>query len=318
MAMNRVQFQRGLSLPEFYRQFGTEEQCAEALERARWPEGFRCPHCQSAAHCIIRGRKRKTFQCAACRRQTSLIAGILFQNTHLPLTVWFLAIYLLSEAKTGLSALALKRHLGVSYPTAWLIHHKLMQAMSERDDSYILSGTVQLDNAYLGGERTGGKPGRGSENKIPFVAAVSVDAENHPRYVKFTPVAGFTLKALAAWARDNLSPDSLVVSDGLTCFGAVTVVGCQHHAIVAGGQKPKGLPEFHWINTVLGNLKTSLAGTYHAFAFGKYGERYLAEAAYRFNRRFRLDTLPQRLLVAAICCAPHPETWLRRQAEESF
>jgi hypothetical protein len=77
------------------------------------------------------------------------------------------------------------------------------------------------------------------------------------------------------------------------------------------------LPVFHWVNTVLGNLKTSLAGTYHAFALNKYGGRYLAEAAYRFNRRFRLDTLPLRLLVAAIACPPHTETWLRGQAEES-
>ena len=311
MAMNRVQFQQGLSLPEFYRQFGTEEQCVQALEQARWPEGFRCPHCQSSAHGLIRGRPRKTFQCAVCRRQTSLIAGTVFQSTHLPLTTWLLAIYLLSESKTGLSALALKRHLGVSYPTAWLIHHKLMQAMSERDDSYLLHGTVQIDDAYLGGERTGGKAGRGSENKVPFVAAVSLDEKNHPCYVKFTPVPGFTLKALAAWAKDNLATGCLVLSDGLPGFRALTTAGCQHEVLVAGGKKPKDLPAFKWVNTVLGNLKTSLAGTYHAFAFGKYGTRYLAEVAYRFNRRFQLDILPQRLLFAAICCAPHTEAWLR-------
>ena len=317
MKMNRVQFQPGLSLPEFYRQFGTEEQCAEALEQARWPEGFRCPHCQSTAYYLLRGRPRKTFQCAACRRQTSLIAGILFQNTHLPLTLWFLAIYLVSEAKTGLSALALKRQLGVSYPTAWLLHHKLMQAMSERDALYTLRGTVQVDDAYLGGERTGGKAGRGSENKIPFVAAVSMDHKNHPTFVKFSPVPGFTLTAIAAWAKDSLSPGGSVISEGLDCFRAVTKAGCSHQAFVVGGKKPKELPEFHWVNTVLGNLKTSLAGTYHAFDFNKYGGRYLAEAAYRFNRRFRLDTLPLRLLVAAIACPPHTETWLRGQAEES-
>ena len=155
MTMNRVQFQPGLSLPEFYRQFGTEEQCTEALEQARWPEGFRCPHCQSVAHYVLRSRPRKTFQCAACRRQTSLIAGILFEHTHLPLTVWFLAIYLVSEAKTGLSALALKRQLGGSYPPAWLLHHKLMQTMSERDALDTLRGTVPVDEAYLGGERLG-------------------------------------------------------------------------------------------------------------------------------------------------------------------
>jgi hypothetical protein len=185
------------------------------------------------------------------------------------LTVWFLAIYLVSEAKTGLSALDLKRQVGVSYPTAWLLHHKLMQAMAERDAAYMLSGTVQIDDAYLGGERSGGKAGRGSENKVPFVAAVALDEQNHPIYVKLSPVPGFTLKAIAEWAQSNLSPGSLVISDGLACFGAVKEAGCQHQAIVTGGKKPKELPEFNWVNTLLGNVKTSLSGAYHAFNFGK-------------------------------------------------
>jgi len=116
--MNRVQFQPGLSMPAFFHQFGTEAQCEAALERTRWPEGFRCPHCGQATHYILRVGVRKVFQCGACRRQTSLIVGTLFQGTKLALTVWFLAIYLISQAKTGLSALALKRYLGVSYPTA--------------------------------------------------------------------------------------------------------------------------------------------------------------------------------------------------------
>ena len=78
MPMNRVQFQPGLSMPEFLRQFGTEAQCEAALEQARWPEGFRCPHCGQAAHYVLRVGARKSFQCRACRRQTSLIAGTLF------------------------------------------------------------------------------------------------------------------------------------------------------------------------------------------------------------------------------------------------
>ena len=113
---------------------------------------------------MLKSGGRKTFQCCSCRLQTSLIAGTLFQSTHLKLTVWFLAIYLISQAKTGLSALALKRQLGVSYPTAWLIQQKLMQAMVERDARYTLDGDVQVDDAYLGGELAGGKAGRGSEN----------------------------------------------------------------------------------------------------------------------------------------------------------
>lgn len=167
MAMNRIQFQPGLSMPEFLKDYGTETQCEQALEALRWPEGFRCPRCAGAAHYVVRDGVRKVFQCAACRHQASLIAGTIFQGTKLPLTIWFLAIYLISQAKTGLSALALKRQVGVSYPTAWLIHHKLMQVMGDRESRYVLAGNVQVDDAYLGGERSGGKVGRGSENKGP-------------------------------------------------------------------------------------------------------------------------------------------------------
>ena len=92
MPMVRVQFQPGLSMREFFRQFGTEAQCEAALQRTRWPQGFRCPHCGQAAHCVLRVRARKTFQCNACRQQTSLIARTLFQGNKLPLMAWFPAI----------------------------------------------------------------------------------------------------------------------------------------------------------------------------------------------------------------------------------
>jgi hypothetical protein len=150
--MNRIQFQPGLSLPAFLTKFGTDEQCADALEASRWPQCFCCPDCGHADYYLLKVGKHKTFQCKCCRLQTSLIAGTLFQSTHLALSIWFLAIYLVSQAKTGLSALDLKRQLGVSYPTAWLIQQKLMQAMVERDAQYTLYGNVQADDAYLGGE----------------------------------------------------------------------------------------------------------------------------------------------------------------------
>ena len=306
MAMNRIQFQHGLSMPEFLKDYGTEAQCERVLEAVRWPNGFCCPRCGQAAHYVLRDGVRKVFQCNACRHQASLIAGTVFQGTKLPLTTWFLAIYLISQAKTGLSALALKRQLGVSYPTAWLIHHKLMQVMADREDRYLLEGKVQVDDAYLGGERAGGKVGRGSENKVAFVAAVSLNEEDRPLRVRLTPVPGFTLKAVAAWAKDHLAPGSAVFSDGLACFGAVTEAGCSHQPTVIAGRKPKEVPEFKWINTVLGNLKTTLSGCYHAFDFRKYATRYLAAFCYRFNRRFDLHSLHQRLLIATVGTTPQP------------
>ena len=311
MAMNRIQFQSGLSMLKFLKDFGTEAQCEQALEVARWSDGFHCPRCNGTAYYVIRDGIRKVFQCRACRHQTSLIAGTVFQGTKLPLTVWFLAIYLVSQAKTGLSSLALKRQLGVSYPTAWLIHHKLMQAMANREERYVLDGRIQVDDAYLGGERAGGKAGRGSENKVPIVAAVSLTEDDHPLRVRLTPVSGFTLKAISAWAKDCLAPGSTVFSDALACFGAVIKIGCSHHFTVIAGRKPKETPEFRWINTILGNLKTSLSGCYHAFNFRKYAARYLAAFSYRFNRRFDLCSLHERLLIAAASTTPQPLHFIR-------
>jgi hypothetical protein len=94
-----------------------------------------------------------------------------FEATKLALTIWFQAIYMISQAKTGLSALALKRQIGISYLTSWMIHHELMHAMRQRDDHYLLGGLVQIDDAYLGGELSWGEAGRGSENMVHFVAA---------------------------------------------------------------------------------------------------------------------------------------------------
>ena len=311
MSMNRIQFQHGISLPEFLKQYGTEAQCEVAVEKARWPQGFVCPYCADTHCSIFKLGAHNMYQCSACRHQTSLIAGTLFQKTKLPLTTWFLAIYLISQAKTGMSALALKRHLGVSYHTAWLVHHKLMATMSEHEDRCLLSGDIQMDDAYLGGERVGGKAGRGSENKVPFIAAVSLDAQGHPIKIKLTPVKGFTLKAVAEWAQNNLMPDSYVYTDGLACFGAVMAVGCHHHVVVAGGRKPAELPDFLWVNTILGNLKTTLGGAHHAFNFSKYASRYLSAFAYRFNRRFRLDMLPITLITDSAGSSPHPAKLLR-------
>ena len=187
-----------------------------------------------------------------------------------------------------------------------------MEAMSERETKYTLAGHVQVDDACFGGGLSGGKAERGSENKVPFVAALSLDDEGHPLRIKLTPVSGFTSKAIAERAKANLTPGCAVLSDGLACFAAVIEAGCQHQAIIVGGRKPKDdVPEFLWVNTILGNLKTSLGGAYHAFDFAKYAARYLAAFAYRFNRRFQLNTLPKRLLVAAIAIGPRSDAWLR-------
>jgi len=101
MARSGIQFQKGLSLPSFQRLYGTEEQCEAALEKARWPEGFRCPRCNGHEHGLVYGRRLKRYQCRSCGHQATLTAGTIMQATKLPLTTWFLAFYLIGQAKTG-------------------------------------------------------------------------------------------------------------------------------------------------------------------------------------------------------------------------
>ena len=127
MARNPVQFQKGLSLIEFNRRYGTNEQCHAALIAMRWPDGFECPHCKGRKHSY--SPARRIFQCSACRVQTSARAGTVFHKSHTPLVKWFLAIYLVTSAKNDIAALELARQLGVKWDTAWLIKQKLMEVM---------------------------------------------------------------------------------------------------------------------------------------------------------------------------------------------
>jgi transposase-like protein len=304
MAKNKVQFQVGMSLPRFQQLYGDESRCRAALEAWRWPSGFVCPQCGYDRSCQVRGGS--LFQCHRCHAQTSLTAGTLFSNTKLPLTTWFLAIYLLTQNKNGMSALSLKRHLGVSYNTAWLIKHKLMQAMKERDDQQLLDGVVQLDDAYWGGERRGQKVGRGSPGKTPFVAGVACTEEGHPIRMRMTVVEGFRSDVIEGWSLRHMTEECRVVSDGLRCFRAVALTGCEHdRENVGSGPPAPDDTRLNWVNTALGNVKNALHGTYHAMR-PKHLPRYLAEFCYRFNRRFDLASMVERLGRSAAATPPLP------------
>ena len=313
MAINAVQFQSGLSMTDFVRQYGTEAKCYRALYRSRWPDGFRCPVCHDRRRLRFRRGAQIYYQCRACRHQTTLISGTLFEGTKLPLTTWFIAIYLLTSTKTNMAALELKRHLGVRYRTAWRLKHKIMQAMVEREETRQLAGFVQVDDAYLGGERNGGKPGRGSENKQPFVIAVSTDETLEcPTFAVIEPVKSFDDASMIDWGQRRLAEGAEVFSDGLHCFRRLAEQDHAHTVLVTGGGRAatqvKGA---RWVNTVLGNVKRAISGRYHAIQQSKYARRYLAEAAYRFNRRFRLPEMLPRLLRAMALCAPCAEPLLR-------
>jgi ISXO2-like transposase domain len=113
---------------------------------------------------------------------------------------------------------------------------------------------------------------------VPYIAAVSLDERGQPIHLKLSLVSGFTLSAISRWAQANLASESIVFSDGLGCFTAVADAGCLHRPRIVGALKPRNLPEFKWINTVLGNLKTSLAGAFHSLHYRKHATAYLARS----------------------------------------
>ena len=303
MARNKVQFQRGLSDVEFERLYGTEQKCRDALFSWRWPEGFECPVCGGRAHCEL--EKRALWQCNACHAQTSLTAGTIFAGTKLDLMVWFRAMFHMTQTKQGISALELSRRIDVTYNTAWKLHHKLRQVMLERDRAKPLGGRVEMDDAYLGGERNGGKRGRGSPGKVPFVVAVET-REGKAHRVKLRRVRRFTRKVVGKAVRRIVAPASVVVTDGLGCFNGVADAGCQHQSIITGsGRKAARHPAFRVLNTVLANIKNAITATFRSTSC-KHAPRRLAEFEYRFNRRYDLPAMIPRLAWAALRTPPMP------------
>jgi ribosomal protein L37AE/L43A len=296
---------RGLSEAEFRARFGTEEACRKAVFAMRWREGLTCPACGGRSFCEL--TTRKLFQCNRCKRQVRLTAGTVFQDSKLPLTTWFTAIYHLTQSKGGVSSVELGRRLGVKQGTAWLMKHKLMRAMQAREATKPkLSGRVEVDDTYLGGERSGGKRGRGAAGKTPVIAAVETTPERKPRRLKLTVVKGFRKREVERVAKRDLAAGSTVVSDGLSCWPAVAKAGCEHRPMRTGsGRQAARWSPFRWVNTCLGNIKTGIVGTYHHIS-AKHAQSYLASYAYRFNRRHRLDSIVQRLAWAAAHTAPQP------------
>jgi transposase-like protein len=310
MARNQVQFQKGLSEAGFDEMYGSEEQCHAALVKWRWPDGFECPGCGGGDHCVVTRGARRLFQCNRCRKQTSVRAGTIFACSKLTLRIWFKAIYLVTQSKKGISSIELGRRLGVTQTAAWMMKHKLAQVMLQRNASKRLKGKVQMDDAYIGGARSGQR-GRGASGKTPFVAAVATTDDGKPDQIILRRVKAFSSFAIRMLASTAIAPGAEVVTDGLACFDAVTQAGCTHTQVKTGsGKQSARTPAFKWVNTALGNIKAAMVGTYRAVR-EKHVPRYLAEFEYRFNRRYDLKAMIPRLAFVALRTAPMPYRLLK-------
>ena len=299
--INKIQFQKGLSLEEFIKNFRNEKQCAEYLEKLRWGRGFLCSKCGGEHYIRHWKDKRLFYRCKSCRHRNTLISGTMFENTKLPLTKWFLAIYLLTQTKKGASGVDLRRKLGVNKDTAWGMRQKILAVMKSREDEQMLDNQVQIDDVYYGGKLEG-KSGRGSENKQAFLAAVSTDGFGNPLKVKFHTVNSFSKAEVSCFAKKYIKEGAIIHSDALAAFNALNE-NYEHSKTVMNNEnkevQKKNFKKFNAINTLISNLKNFLRGTHHDVS-DKYLNKYFAEFQYRFNRRFDLRAILDRFLYVSV------------------
>ena len=284
--------------------FGTEEQCRTALLRLRWPDGFVCPCCGHREHCVLAGRG--LYQCTAARSRHRPRRGTIFHATKLPLTLWFAAIHLIVTAKNGISSVELGRRLGVKQPTAWTVKHKIMAVMAQREGettAYGAGGDGRCLSRRSALRRQAG-PRRGGQDAL---RGGGLDqSRGRPGKLKLAPVKGFRKREIARGAKHWLAPGAAVVTDGLGCWGALDEAACSHRAIRTGsGRQAARMASFKWVNTTLGNIKSAITGTYRKLGPDHAG-RYLASFAWRYNRRYQLETMIPRFVHSAARTEPMP------------
>jgi transposase-like protein/ribosomal protein L37AE/L43A len=263
------------------RRFGDEDACRAYLFALRWPEGFVCPHCGGGSAWPM---SRGLWLCGSCRAQVSVTAGTIFQDSKLPLTTWFRAMWRVTSQKNGMSALGLQRVLGLgSYKTAWAMLHKLRRAMV-RPGRERLRGVVEVDETYWGGQEAGVR-GRGAVEK----ALIAVAAEAAPGRgqaigrIRLRHIPDTKRATLHAFITQAIEPGSTVVTDGLASYRGME--GYVHNPSVQQRQPADAehlLPRVHRVASL---LKRWLLGTHQGAIAHEHLDDYLDEFTFRFNRR---------------------------------
>ena len=287
-------------LSKLIEKFGSEDKCHAYLEALRWPDGVRCPKCDSEK--ISRIRTRRQFDCDSCRYQFSVRVGTLFHDSKLPLWKWFLAVYLMGESKKGISANQLKRTLGVTYKTAWYLCHRIRSAMEERDEP-LLDGIVEADETWVGGRKKGGLDKR---HLSIVLGAIERDGDVRLRVEDRADRA-----TIHRFIRDHVHPDAeALYTDSWRSYRGLEDHNTRHETVNhAADEWVRGDVHTNTVESVWSLFDRAVIGAYHKLSV-KHLPAYLDEVAWRFNNRenpylfrdtlLRLvegDTLPYRELV---------------------
>ena len=269
-----------------------------------------CPKCRTKDFADI---KDKLYRCKKCNHQTSVIAGTIFQDTRTPLKSWFTAIWWVTTQKYGASAEGLQQVLGLgSYETAWTWLHKIRTAMV-RADRTKLSGTVEVDEAYIGGEEHGGSTGRGTGNKVLVVLAVELHDTGKsintglkkPGRIRISVVSDASKESILPFIKSNIETGSEIITDGWASYACLSREGYLHTVHVKRAKKADELILPH-VHLIVSLLKRWLLGTHQGAVSDKHMQAYLEEYTFRFNRRAaaKRGLLFYRLLEGAVASPP--------------
>jgi transposase-like protein len=267
-------------------QFDTDSECRRVLENMRWPEGVRCPRCESEK--VYRVNPRRQFDCSACGYQFSVLAGTIFHDTHLPLPKWFVAVYLMTESRKGISANQMKRTLGVSYKTAWYLCHRIRAAMRDVDAA-LLAGIVEADETWVGGRKKGVGKGNWRDGKTMVLGAMARGGQ-----VRLKVDQRPTKKAIHKFLRTAVDNTSTLYTDEHGAYIGFVDDGQHDHVVHRDDEWVRGDVHTNSVEGVWSLLKRSVVGSYHQLS-AKHLQAYVDEFAFRFNNRhndyFFRDTL---------------------------
>ncbi len=281
-----------LNLSKLAKHFSDADAARQLLEQMRWPNGAACPHCGACDPYRLTPKpgsktRRGLYKCKACRKQFTVTVGTIFEDSHIPLSKWLLAIHLLCASKKGMSAHQLHRMLGVTYKSAWFMAHRLRYAMTQEPLKSKLAGIVEADETYIGGrERATGRRGRpkGSK-KVGVVALVERGGK-----IRAFPMPRITADEIRAAVRENVSQDARFMTDESPLYTTIgrTIVASHETVMHSLKEYVRGDCHTNTVEGFFGLLKSGINGVYHHVGKGHVG-RYVDEFVFRYDTRKLTD-----------------------------
>lgn len=281
--VQRPEPRQEFNLTELIERFGSEDRCHAYLEELRWPDGVRCPRCDSDK--ISRIAKRRQFDCDGCRYQFSVRVGTLFHDSKLPLWKWFLAVYMMGESKKSVSANQLKRMLGVSYKTAWFLCHRIRAAMKD-EGADLLTGIVEADETYVGGKATGFGSKQEAARHRRDNKTVVLGAVQRGGNVRLRVAFDASSESVKGFLTDVVSPDAeALYTDSHRSYRGIGDEDTEHEWVDHSADEwVRGQIHTNTVESVWSLFDRSVIGAYHKLSV-KHLPAYLDEAAFRWNNR---------------------------------